>query len=89
MAEGGQEKHKVPSGDTPVSDSQTEESDEGQKTTGSEVAKQPAQKGPASEAEKKGFVLMEQASAKVHSASGLIGKLFGYDYRMTRCIVFI
>lgn len=82
MAEGGED--KLPTGDdTPVTGSHTEESDEGQKTSGSERVNPPTPKGPASEAEKKGFMLMEQADAKVHSASGFIGKLFGYVYRLT------
>ena len=66
MAEGGE--------DTVPTEVQSEGSDGSSKAGGSESAKP---KGIAVEAEKKGFVLMEQAEAKVKSASGFLGKLMG------------
>ena len=54
---------------------QREGQDGNDKASGEEPAKP---KGPALEAEKKGFLLMEQADTKVKSASGFFGKLLGY-----------
>lgn len=65
MADGGEDK-------VPQSTEAT------QVTDGSGEVKSPPAKGPVSEAEKKGFALMDQAEAKVKSASGFLGKLMGY-----------
>lgn len=72
MADGGEESVSHSTEDSQVTTSAT--------TDGSgEVAKPPAPKGPVSEAEKKGFMLMDQAEAKVKSASGFFGKLMGLE----------